>query len=114
MVDKEAFSDLMDHRTSILKEFWRSPNNKIIVARKAQTGSIVGYACYLELGEKEGAPLCYMMRIAVRNKCQRMGIGRKIVSYLLDKYPQGLSLDVNAENAKAISFYSRIGLKACE
>ncbi len=30
--------------------------------------------------------------------------------YLLEKYPLGLSLDVNAENAKAINFYTSLGL----
>ena len=30
--------------------------------------------------------------------------------YLLEKYPQGMSLDVNAENTKAINFYSGLGL----
>ncbi len=51
------------------------------------------------------------MRIGVRSKCQRQGIGRKMIAYLLAKYPQGtLSLDVNAENAKAIRFYRGLGL----
>lgn len=50
------------------------------------------------------------MRIGVRAKCQRQGIGRKLMNYLFQKYPNHLSLDVNSDNAKAISFYSRIGL----
>ncbi len=54
--------------------------------------------------------MCYLMRIAVRIQCQRQGIGRKIMKHLLEKYPQGLSLDVNAENAKAIRFYKGLGL----
>jgi hypothetical protein len=74
MVDKEAFpSDewgMEGQRTSsVLKTFWRSPTDKIAVARKEDTGSIVGYACYLEMGDMPGS--CYLMRIAVRTKCQR-------------------------------------------
>lgn len=65
MVDREAFGRL-DEQTFILKSFWTSPSNKIIVARKNDTKSIVGYACYLEM---EGG--CYLMRIGVRSKCQR-------------------------------------------
>ena len=65
MTDKEAFGKL-DEQTFILKSFWRSPSNKIIVARKADTKSIIGYACFLEM---DGG--CYLMRIGVRSKCQR-------------------------------------------
>ena len=32
------------------------------------------------------------------------------MKYLLEKFPQGLSLDVNAENGKAIKFYTGLGL----
>ena len=63
MVDKEAFGKL-DEQVYILKQFWQSPSNKIIVARKQDTKSIVGYACYLEM---DGG--CYLMRIGVRAKC---------------------------------------------
>ena len=54
------------------------------------------------------------MRIAVRTKCQRGGIGRKLMNYMFEKYPNYLSLDVSADNTKAINFYSRIGLSKGE
>lgn len=63
MVDREAFGRL-DEQTFILKTFWQSPSNKIILARKKDTKSIVGYACYQELNGG-----CYLMRIGVRSKC---------------------------------------------
>lgn len=47
MVDKEAFGKI-DEQVYILKTFWKSTENKIIVARKSDTNSIVGYACILE------------------------------------------------------------------
>lgn len=62
MVDREAFGRL-DEQTFILKSFWTSQANKIIIARKNDTKSIVGYACYLEM---DGG--CYLMRIGVRSK----------------------------------------------
>jgi len=68
MTDREAFSELFEQHTYILKEFWKSPSNRICVARKAKTQSIVGYACYLD-GDHKGT--CYLMRIGVRIKCQR-------------------------------------------
>ena len=104
MVDKEAFGKL-DEQTFILKQFWNSQANKIIVARKADTKSIVGYACFLEMNSG-----CYLMRIGVRAKCQRQGIGRQLMSYLFEKYPKHLSLDVSTDNEKAVKFYQRCGL----
>ena len=104
MVDREAFGKL-DEQVYILKTFWKSPANKIVVARKSDTQSIVGYACFLET---DGA--CYLMRIGVRGKCQRQGIGRRLMDYLFEKYPKHLSLDVSTDNAKAVGFYKRVGL----
>ena len=37
MIDKQAFSDMMDSQTSILKQFWVQQSNKFIIARKAKT-----------------------------------------------------------------------------
>lgn len=50
------------------------------------------------------------MRIGVRSRCQRQGIGRKLMVYLFNKYPAHLSLDVSTDNDKAVTFYQRIGL----
>lgn len=51
------------------------------------------------------------MRIAVRTKCQRKGVGRKLIEYMFKHYPAHLSLDVSTDNAKAMSFYNRVGLE---
>lgn len=67
MVDREAFGRI-DEQTYILKSFWKSASNKIILARKSDTLSIVGYACF-QVNETTGE--CYLMRIGVRSKCQR-------------------------------------------
>ncbi len=50
------------------------------------------------------------MRIGVRARCQRQGIGRKLMEYMLANYPAHLSLDVSTDNAQAIGFYHRLGL----
>ena len=51
------------------------------------------------------------MRIGVRARCQRQGIGRKLLEYLFEQYPAHLSLDVSTDNDKAVNFYHRVGLK---
>ena len=50
------------------------------------------------------------MRIGVRAKCQRQGIGRQLMNYLFNKYTKHLSLDVSTDNLKAVAFYLRVGL----
>lgn len=53
-----------------------------------------------------------MHRIGVKRTCRRLGIGRKLVNYLLETYPQhALSLEVNTESAYAVAFYKSFGLK---
>ena len=51
------------------------------------------------------------MRIGVRARCQRQGIGRKLLEYLLKEYPAHLNLDVSTDNTKATNFYHRVGLQ---
>jgi len=47
LIDKEAFAESnMSSATYVMKEFWKSPNNKIIIARKSNTKAIVGYAIF--------------------------------------------------------------------
>jgi len=61
---------------------------------------------------KKRVPSVYLLRIGVRINSQRQGIGRKLVSYLFETYPEhALSLDVSTDNDKAVRFYRRIGLK---
>ena len=100
-VDREAF-DKSNDSVQILKTFWRSAVNLIIVAKKADTSAIVGYAAFLITHEGKG---CYLMRIAVRSRCQRQGIGRHIMSWLLSNHPASLELDVSTDNDNAIGFY---------
>ena len=64
-VDREAFGPEGDS-VSILKTFWKSQVNKIVIARKTDTHAIVGYAAVLVNSASQN---CYLMRIAVRAKC---------------------------------------------
>lgn len=120
LVDKEAFESCGQTNTRfIMKEFWKSTNNKILVARKKDTQAIVGYAIFSDcdlldtrFGPKKRIPSVYLLRIGVRINSQRQGIGRKLLSYLLEAYPKhALSLDVSTDNSKAVSFYRKMGLK---
>ena len=106
-IDRDAFDSSKDSVT-ILKTFWRSTVNLMIVARKPDTGAILGYAAFLPTLENDTGS--YLMRIAVRTKCQRHGIGRALVQWLLDKYPAQLELDVSVDNERAVRFYQRVGL----
>ena len=60
---------------------------------------MVGYAAFLVTHDGHG---CYLMRIAVRSKCQRHGIGRFLINWLMENYPIHLELDVSTDNAKAM------------
>ena len=124
-IDRDAF-DKHGDSGMIIKTFWNSNVNKIIVAKKIDTQAIIGYAAFLvqdppkeyvqkqrQLQRKHHIKVpqgSYLMRIGVRAKCQRQGIGRKLMDYLLTNFPAHLTLDVSTDNAKATSFYKRLGL----
>lgn len=126
LVDKEAFevkpgSEDAANTKYIMKEFWKSNNTKIIVAKKKNTGAIIGYAIFSvndtrdpRFGKK-WIKMCYLMRIAVRKNNQGQGIGKKIVNYLFLNYKEHApSLDVSTDNVNAIEFYKRVGLRVKE
>ena len=101
-IDKDAFGDL-DGQVFILKQFWKSKSNKIIVAQKNNSTSISGYACYIP--QADGS--CYLMRIAVRNASQRKGIGKQLMNYMFKQYNGKMELEVSADNVKGIKFYEK-------
>lgn len=82
LVDKEAFesvpgSEDAQNTRKIMKEFWRSVNAKVLVAKKADSGAILGYAIFSSIevrdarfGSKKWIKSCYLMRIAVRKNSQ--------------------------------------------
>lgn len=78
LVDKEAFEGSGQTNTRfIMKEFWGSINNRILIARKQDTQAIVGYAIYSECDLKDTRfgkkriPSIYLLRIGVRINSQR-------------------------------------------
>lgn len=47
LVDRDAFESCGQSNTVfIMKQFWQSSNNKIIVAKKRDTGAVLGYAIF--------------------------------------------------------------------
>ena len=105
MVDREAFGKEGDS-VSIVKTIWKSHVNRLVIARKSDTHAIVGYAAYLS-NERDNS--IYLMRIAVRAKCQRHGIGKLLLNHLT-QLAQKVSLDVSTDNSRAIGFYTKMGL----
>ena len=105
-IDRDAFGDL-DGQVFIMKQFWNSRSNKIIVAQKKNSNSISGFAVFFT--QKDGS--CYLMRIGVRSSSQRKGVGKLLVNHLLKEYDNKLELEVSSDNTQAIKFYLKIGLK---
>ena len=56
-----------------------------------------------------------MMNLAVNGNYRRMGIGRSLVSYLMERLQErgvrSLSLEVRASNTPAIALYEKLGFK---
>lgn len=66
-------------------------------------------------GKNKRMPALYLLRIGVRINSQRQGIGRKLMNYLLETYPEHpISLDVSTDNTSAVKFYKSCGLRVRE
>ena len=62
LVDREAFGK-SDESSVLMRTFWNSSVNKIIVAKRVESGAILGYAAFYTTHDEKGT---YLMRIAVR------------------------------------------------
>ena len=76
LVDKEAFGAEGGDNAGTIRGLWTSQNNRIIVARKTDSKSIVGYAAFFiqdakttKRSKADAAKGTYLLRIAVRGKC---------------------------------------------
>lgn len=66
------------------------------------------------MGTNKRMPQVYLLRIGVRVNSQRQGIGRKLMNYIFETYPQHpIGLDVSTDNP-AVKFYLSCGLRIRE
>jgi putative acetyltransferase len=81
---------------------WREelvPNARIVVAER--NGQMAGFVTIDGNG--------YLDQLVVDNTLWRSGLGRALVNHAKKLSPQGITLLVNADNARAIAFYERQG-----
>jgi ribosomal protein S18 acetylase RimI-like enzyme len=81
------------------------PDLAFLVAE--QSGRVVGHACV----HAEHLPRLRLGRLYVLPAEQRHGIGTRLLTAAIDRYPQArcMALVVQAENAKAVAFYAKHG-----
>ena len=53
----------------------------------------------------------YLDQIVVAPECWGVGVGEALVAEAKRRSPQGLDLDVNIENDRAIGFYNKLGFQ---
>jgi putative acetyltransferase len=95
----------IDFRTRVdwWRERWRNelvPNAEIVVADDA--GRLVGFVT-VELASG------YLDQIVVATPRQGSGVAERLLAAARHLSPQGLHLDVNQDNARAIRFYQKHG-----
>lgn len=96
-----------DARLQAWRERWRSelvPRSKIIVAeRRGQAGEIAGFVTIDGSG--------YLDQLVVDSESWGSDLGDRLLASAKVLSPNGITLLVNADNARAIRFYERNGFK---
>ncbi len=74
-------------------------------------GSIQGYAMLAKSFSTEfGKPCIWVEDIYVKEEYRGLGIGKRFLNYVREKYPDSLiHLEVEAENERAVSLYKKCG-----
>jgi putative acetyltransferase len=55
----------------------------------------------------------YIDALFVAAACHGMGVGRLLVEHAQRRFEDGLTVDVNEQNAQAFGFYERMGFRVC-
>ena len=101
---QDAYPDIdFAARAGWWRERWRQelvPAAEIVVAEAA--GGIVGFVTV-------DPRTRYLDQIVVAPECWRSGVGSALIEEAARLSPEGLDLDVNTDNARAIRFYEKRG-----
>lgn len=96
-----------DARLQGWRERWRNelvPTSKIIVAeRRGQAGQLAGFVTIDAAG--------YLDQLVVDSESWGSDLGDRLLASAKTLSPAGITLLVNADNARAIRFYERNGFK---
>lgn len=114
--DLDSISDILESKFddfwnyNVLKEELQSDNSKYIVAKNSITGKILGFA-----GIKIILDDAEIMNIVTRKDFRNLGIGSKLLSYLIDICTSlnlnSIFLEVHENNQIAQNLYNKYGFK---
>ena len=114
--DLDSIADLLESKFddfwnyNILKEELQADNSKYIVAKNSITGKILGFA-----GIKIILDDAEIMNIVTRKDFRNLGIGSKLLSYLIDICTSlnlnSIFLEVHENNKIAQNLYNKYGFK---
>ncbi len=92
--------------SDIIKDFHDNPYSHYIVYKYKD--KIYGYINYYLIYDR-----IEIANFNVVESFQNMGIGTKLLEYLIDKYKdkKNITLEVRCDNAKAINLYTKMGFK---
>lgn len=104
-------------RVTEITDRWHSLDNLSRQIAESQTSflvavqseDIVGHA----LADARDSPLLRLSRLYVHPACQRRGIGTGLLDAVIARHPvcDAITLEVQADNDKAIAFYQRHGFR---
>lgn len=106
LLEEKCFSDAWSEKS--LNETFEYDYNHLLVEERG--GKVVGYIIYSDVqGEAE------LLRIAVDKKARRQGIGKLLISEMLEELRESdaekVMLEVRAHNVAAVRLYKSFGFK---
>jgi [ribosomal protein S18]-alanine N-acetyltransferase len=96
-------------KSNLLSELSKTPPT-MYVTRRDPTGPILGYICFWLVADE-----IQMLNLAVHPTCRRQGLGRSLMTYLLnlarEQKALKVFLEVRASNQAALALYRSLGFE---
>jgi ribosomal-protein-alanine N-acetyltransferase len=116
-VEEECFTGNGVWTEQALQDAFRSPNGHCIVARRKETGEVLGFLWYMQKQGMSGRPDWHICGVGRTADSARLGIGESLFKEFMKQiFPdqEGAYLQVRASNEAAIALYKRYGFNVVQ
>lgn len=116
-VEDECFTDNGIWPEQALQNAFRDPNGHCIVARRGETGEVLGFLWYMQKQGRSGRPDWHICGVGRTADSARLGIGESLFKEFMKQISldqDGAYLQVRPSNDAAIALYKRYGFKVVE
>ncbi|MGE0669626.1 MAG: GNAT family N-acetyltransferase [Parachlamydiales bacterium] len=114
-IAEECFGGNTSSRSNAMRAAWRNPRNQIHLAKRQDTGEVLGYVWAREERDQQGRELLHICNVARKAEACSIGVANRLFQQVfaqpLNRF-SSVYLEVRESNQDAIALYTRWGFRS--